>query len=403
MSVLIRIKSQIEEICRDPALRIYGFLLALTHALTAWWLPSWSLRWLTSDVTPICWPLFPGCEWLHVASRQQAEFISRVYGAAAIIIALHFLFKAGTRVGYFGLLALTLFKAFIVLIDFRMSFNQHYMTFFVSMIFLFLPQKRQAIMLQIALFYFWAGTIKLNAEWLSGANLYRPTFLFTGDWIKIACAYVVILEMVIVWGLFARRGKVFWVTLAQFIVFHIFSWPVVGYFYPLLMFVLIAIFALDRLSTDHRPISELWRGRDAYSAYLILVGFSVLQIVPYLFPGDHVLTGEGRSFSLNMFDGHVDCQAKATVTGEDGQQWTEDVPRSGQLRLRCDPIVFWGTGKARCRSRDWNGTRFRDFDLFVDAKRTTDQEFKPLIRISGFCATDPEYHSFRHNEWILTE
>ena len=55
------------------------------------------------------------------------------------------------------------------------------------------------------------------------------------------------LEMVIIFGVYARKNWIFWATLGQLAVFHIYSWPIVGYYYPMLMFGLCSIFALARL------------------------------------------------------------------------------------------------------------------------------------------------------------
>src|SRR6267142_2687052 len=99
----------------------------------------------------------------------------------------------------------------------------------------------------VTLFYFWAGTLKLNWEWVSGAGLYSPMWPFSGMGVVVACVYVIVLELGVTWGLLARRAWIFWTALAQFLVFHALSWQVVGFFYPLLMFAILAIFPLRRL------------------------------------------------------------------------------------------------------------------------------------------------------------
>ena len=163
------------------------------------------------------------------------------------------------------------------------------------------------------LFYFWAGTLKLNWEWVSGGALYRPLWLLTGPAVVAACAYVVVLELVIVWGLLSRRSWIFWSSLAQVLLFHVMSFAVVGWFYPLLMFALLAIFPLARCipGAPPEPASasassggacrgrrSRWRSR-----------FSLVQLTTHLYPGDTAITGEGRLFALHMFDARVVCEA----------------------------------------------------------------------------------------------
>ena len=68
----------------------------------------------------------------------------------------------------------------------------------------------------VVLFYFWAGIIKLNPEWISGAALYGESLLLIPDsLIPAACIYVVVLELLLIFGLLSNRASWFWATLAQ--------------------------------------------------------------------------------------------------------------------------------------------------------------------------------------------
>jgi hypothetical protein len=81
------------------------------------------------------------------------------------------------------------------------------------------------------------------------------------------------------------------------------------------MFALLAIFPLSRLfSADpERPSFVRLEGRlEARSTYALLAGFSLLQLVPYAFPGDSAITGQGRLFALHMFDAQVVCESHVT-------------------------------------------------------------------------------------------
>ena len=68
------------------------------------------------------------------------------------------------------MLATTL-KIGFVLLDFRFRANQYYMATAIVAILLFWPHKRDALRILLVAFYFWAGTLKLNIEWLSGSTL----------------------------------------------------------------------------------------------------------------------------------------------------------------------------------------------------------------------------------------
>jgi hypothetical protein len=259
----------------------------------------------------------------------------------------------------------------------------------------------------VTLFYFWAGTLKLNWEWVSGAGLYRPMWPFSGAGVIVACVYVIVLELGVAWGLLAQRAWIFWAAFAQFLVFHALSWQVVGFFYPLLMFAILAIFPLSRLVPPPDPpeglLAALSRGREARSVYALAVLFSVLQLIPYAFPGDRALTGQGRLYALHMFDARATCVGWAELHNADGTTTRRDLKLPLDTRIACDPIVYFNRARNLCRQRDAGRAAFEDLDLFLSARRSSDGEMKRVIDTKGFCAKRERYDPFRHNAWILTE
>ena len=324
-----------------------------------------------------------------------------------VAVAVLLLFTRGwtAPAGYFVLLALELLKVLIIAQDYRLRLNQHYMAFFVALVFLLLPVKRRALQYLIVLFYFWAGTLKLNPEWLSGASLYRRQFLWLPDaLVPAACAYVVVLETILVFGLLARRPWVFWGTLGQLALFHLMSWPIVGFFYPSLMFVLLTIFPLSRLfsAASERPSFARIEGRlEPRSTYALLAGFSLLQLVPYAFPGDSAITGQGRLFALHMFDALVVCESHVTLHDAQGRTRRIRVETGrGSARVRCDPIVHFNVARALCRQGIEQG-RWTDVDLSLRSRRTTDSLLRPVVEVEEFCRQPLTYDLWRPNPWIL--
>jgi hypothetical protein len=326
------------------------------------------------------------------------------YFTLAIAALLLFTRRWTTGAAYVVLLALELLKIVVIAQDYRLRLNQHYMAFFVALAFLLFPAKRRVLQYLIILFYFWAGTLKLNREWLSGAALYRKDFLPLPEvLVPAACAYVVVLETVLVFGLLARRAWIFWATLAQVALFHAMSWPIVGSFYPSLMFCLIAIFPLSRLwpvGADWPSFARIERGLELRSTYALLAGFSLLQLIPYAFPGDSAITGEGRLFALHMFDAQVVCEAYVTFhDAQGGARRVTLTAGQGSTRMRCDPIVYFNVGRGLCRQGIANG-RWTEIDLLLRSRRSTETDVRTVVDIEGFCATNPTYDLWRPNAWI---
>jgi len=402
------LRSQVDEIERDPALRWYGVALALLHVVTyLYWVDQRVAAVVHAQAEPICWPLVPECEKLRVLSASGVVLLLRAYFAAAIGAGLLFASRRLVPWAYAGLVLVNLLKLGVMLLDYRLRMNQHYMGFFATFAYLLVPGKRDALRVLVTLFYFWAGTLKLNWEWISGAGLYRPMWPFSGVGVVLACVYVIVLELGVAWGLLAKRAWVFWASFAQFMVFHALSWQVVGFFYPLLMFAILAIFPLSRLVEPRDPpeglLAALWRRRALRSAYALATLFSLLQLVPYAFPGDRTLTGQGRLYALHMFDARPTCVGWADLHNGDGTTTRRDLKLPLDTRIACDPIVYFNRARNLCRQRDAGRVAFEDLDLFLSARRTSDGEMKRVIATRGFCAKGERYDPFRHNAWILTE
>ena len=391
------LRRQIEEIRADPALRAYGAALALLHVLTAYWtLREGKLALLVPGREAICWPLLPDCEWLRVLPIDALELAVAAWAVGGVAVAVAFARRRWTPAAFAGLLLLTVFEVVLLALDFRLRRNQHGMALWTTGAFLFVPGKRRALPLLICSFYFWAGTLKLNWEWLSGAALYRPLWLFSGRGVVLACGYVIVLELVVVWGLLARRALPFWGALAQLAVFHVFSWPVVGFFYPILMFGILAIFPLARLLAG--PSAPSPRAAPALAAV-----FAAFQLAPQLLPGDPALTGEGRLFALHMFDARVSCEAWAELHRADGSLLRRNLRLHTEARTACDPILIHGFARNLCRERDAGRLAFVDLDVHLLSRRASERELRTVIDLPDFCAQLPGYRLFGHNEWIRAE
>jgi len=402
------LRSQIAEIERDDALRWYGVAMAFLHVVTyLYWVDQRIVAFIHAQAEPICWPLVPECEKVRVLSAAGVALLLRAYFAAAIGTGLLFASRRLVSWAYAGLVLVNVLKLAVMLLDYRLRMNQHYMGFFATFAYLLVPGKRDALRVLVTLSYFWAGTLKLNWEWVSGAGLYRPMWPFSGAGVAIACVYVIVLELGVTWGLLAKRARVFWTALGQFLVFHALSWQVVGFFYPLLMFAILAIFPLSRLVEPRDPpeglLVALWKGRGLRSVYALAALFSLLQLVPYAFPGDRTLTGQGRLYALHMFDARATCVGWADLHNADGTTTRRDLKLPLDTRVACDPIVYFNRARNLCRQRDAGRVAFEDLDLFLSARRSSDGEMKRVIATTGFCAKGERYDPFRHNAWILTE
>ncbi|MFN2427112.1 MAG: hypothetical protein ABR587_11775 [Candidatus Binatia bacterium] len=392
---------QIREIAADRVLRLYGVALACVNVLTfVHWQASGLSRTLAGNRTPICWPFWEDCHAWRVLTVESVSAILGIYLVLSVAAGACFLSKRHVRWGYFGLILVNALRVAIMVQDFTLRANQHYMASWAALAFLFFPHRRVLVPALLVSFYFWAGVLKLDMEWLSGAALYNRERLWIPDaLVPASCVYVVVLEMVLIFGLYARRSWIFWATFGQLLLFHVYSWPIVGFYYPMLMFGLISIFALIRLSGP--PMSLRSVAGTGGPAVILLGGFALTQFLPVAFPGNSAITGEGRLFALNMFDARVVCHASATLRTEDGRSRKVFLSnKSYAKRIACDPILFFNLAREKCRGSD-RKARVVDLDLSLRSRRTTDGEFRDVIDLRNFCTSGVTYDMWRPNDWIL--
>lgn len=374
------------EVRSQPTLRYFGSLLGLTHVLTC-------LFWLTSpnhyvsaltDSLPLCWPFLHGCEDWGRLSPQTVIVLLTLYTAVSAASAFAFLYTKTVLPAFALLATASLIKLGIFLLDYRLSGNYHYMHFWVLFAYFFAVHKALTIRFLLVGFYLGAGVIKLNREWLTGAIFPVGTIL-TGQWLKVACAYVVVLELVLVFGLFAKRRWIFWVTLTQLFIFHAVSYFYVGFYYPSLFFCFLALFVMCEVKQG-QPLRIFQLAELPWNSRAILAGFVGLQLIPWVLGGDRALDGRGRLLSLTMFDARPQCEMRIVARFSVGE---ERLPaRYASMvdpRLICDPHVMLADARHYCRKLENDG-EFKDMNISLHSKRQTDAQFREVFSFQDFCS-----------------
>jgi hypothetical protein len=381
----------------------YGWALLASHAVVwAFFAQTQILRGVTADVEPYCWPYFESCWQWRLPSYGHALIV--MVGYLALILACAAAqWHQRPRTFRVGLVVVNLALFALVSLDYRLRANEFYMLLWIQSVYLCATSFRWTIPVAILSCYFWAGVLKTNHEWLSGTVLYGPLWGIPPEWVPVACAYVVFLELIAIWGLLARRTRWTIVTLLQLALFHIQSLSQIHWFYPALMATILSWFAAERFlgTPDGRAtLASLLRGRAPRAAYVTLGVFALLQLTPHLYNRDSTLTGQGRVFALHMFEARQDCEVSATPTANTGVAAPVNlkVPTLAP-RMVCDPLVYFNRAQNLCRVRRITEPDF-DIHLTMKAKRRTDPDFTTIIDEPGFCAAEHEYAILRNNVWL---
>ena len=398
------LRAQVREISSDRVLRYYGFFVSTLVTLTATqWLNVHTQYWLLKDMDAICWPMFQTCRNVRVLSMSGLTIFFYVILVASIASGLLFLRERTATFAWFGLLIINIVKYGVILVDYRLRLNQHIIAFWITLAFLLIPRKKWTAKLLIILIYFWAGLIKIDPEWLSGSALYIKPWFISNTLLPWACLYVVFLEVILTWALLWGKRWMAWLTFAQLIIFHVFSFKIVGFFYPTLMFAILSIFPLCWILEPKKPslMRELSQKPHLVApTAVIAVIFSFFQILPKTFPGQTAVTGEGRLLALHMFDAFTSCQSFAKLRFEHGRVLRQNLYTPLAPRIRCDPIVYLSRARDICH-RNIENKHLEQVDLFLETKRAVDEGYNPVIDLEDFCSKKIRYSFFSSNDWIL--
>lgn len=386
------LRSQISEIQNTKGLSLFGAFLAVSHiyAIALWNKNDFFVNLMSPmNSEPICFPFFPNCYSLMVFSNGALTAFLYFYLFLSLLSLFCFLQKDLLKYGYLSLIALTIIKLGVHLSNYNFMGNYHYMANFVYLAYLFIPHKKIVIKYLIVAFYFAAGLLKINIEWLSGAAMINPPVIM-GSFLVASLFYVILLELVFVFGLLSSNKYIRWAALGQFIAFHIFSWHIVGFFYPMVMFSLLSIFIIDEFlyhkkqAIPENHLELFFFGKEKALVYTVIGIFAFLQIFPFFFAKDTSLSGSLRLSSLNMFDAKTDCKVLMIAHNKGKSAHLAPSRQRRGVRLQCDPVVFLNQIKQWC---DINKTKneFERLSFSISSRRSTDINFQPVLFLEDAC------------------
>lgn len=336
-------------------------------------------------------------------------------------------------------------KLFFYLADFRLFTNFHHFHLFYTLVFLVAPDKLRWFRLALVLSYLLSGLVKLTPSWMFGEYFNslpdKLPLLPKVDWVVTAASVgVIVLELL---------GPLCWFTRAQwlrrlsfgaFLVFHLYSGVIVGFWYTSLMLPLVVAAFLG----FNEPLHAGWRFARRQAAvigvFLVALAGGVWN---YFIPGDSRLTGEGTYTGLFMFD--ANHAVKFQVNIRKGENlWVFQVHRNwrfpgepirdaeivcarfkngepvgnfrvtapvrdggevifnpryftdARMRISGDPYLYYFYARELQR-------RYQPDQLSLRLDRSLDgrDDYTTVLRITDFAALAPEYRLLRRNDWIL--
>ncbi|MBY0315828.1 MAG: PQQ-binding-like beta-propeller repeat protein [Bdellovibrionales bacterium] len=281
--------------------------------------------------------------------------------------------------------------------DYRLMGNFHLMQHWTTVLFLVIPYTIHHLRLFFCLFYFFAGLLKLNKDWVSGLSLFGPGLPISEEVRSALLIGVIILEIGLIWGLLLPSRKVALGVFAILVVFHLCSTFYIQLYYPTIMLLLLTFIPLGL-------IYEKWTDihiKDFLNfRFGILVSiFLISQLNPYLSAGDTAITGEGRLTALNMIDIKPHCVAPLIYQeGENSWQEVDLAQNHRAVRVTCDPAYFVSQIQDFCSK---NPSQKALFGLLT--RRPSQSEYQPVFWMTEACQQAFKYSVWGRNSFVVPQ
>ncbi len=437
---------QCGEVDRDPRLKIIcGCLLLYFHMTFHHWRErAVSLSTLGNplfDYAPA--PFLENFRGLIFMDQFQTQTWLYGQGMLALLGLFSLFYFRSSRLAMGLLMWLFFNKLYFYLADFRLFTNYHHFHLFYTLVFLISTDKLRFFRIALVVSYFLSGVVKLTPSWLFGEYFNslpdKLPLLPKLDWVVTAARVsVIVLEFLGPLGWFTRVRWLRRLSLGAFIVFHLYSGVIVGFWYTTLMLPLVVAAFLGFKE-------PLLAGYQFAGRHLAALGLFAIVLVGGCFhliiPGDVRLTAEGRYLGLFMFDANHSVQFQAEIEkgdklwivrifrdrqpgGDDGDNGircafyqNDELVRSfsvagpiradgeiifnptyftaARMRIAGDPYLYYFWARELVR-------RYRPDRLSIrlDERLDGHTETVTLLNIPDFAALNPSYACFRHNEWI---
>jgi len=437
-----------DEVDRDPRLKIIAGCLLLYYHLTFYFWRQNAVPLSTAgdavfDYVPA--PFFQGLRGLVFLNQFQTETYLYVLGMLALL-GLFSLFYLRSSLPALCLLAwLFVNKLYFYLGDFRLFTNYHHFHLLYTLTFLLAQDKLRFFRAVLGLSYLMSAVVKLSPSWLLGEYFNSvagklPLLPQANGVVLAASVGLIVLEL---FGPLCWFTRVRWLrrlSFGAFILFHLYSGVIVGFWYTTLMLPVVAAAFLE----FDEPLQSGYRFLRRHLVVFALFALALLgSLYHYFIPGDVRLTAEGRYYGLFMFDANHSVRFVTQIRKGD-KTWIIELHRrwnspgataaidssihcevfeagrplggfpvtqpildggdvlfnpqyfnSARMRMYGDPYLYFHYARELVRRCRPDRVSIR-LDQQLDGRR----EFVTLLEIPDFARLDPSYRAFSHNEWI---
>jgi hypothetical protein len=360
--------------------------LTFAHLVTAirWYgFSIWGL-YDNSSIKSACYPFFSQCLKVSFDNPYPIKYLLITYITLSCLFFIPLLLNK-KKIALFIFLLLFAIKTFIFVSRYNIMGNYHIMHLSLIIGILLCYGQSTLYRLIVCLQYFFAGLLKINMEWLSGAAMVSYPRLLPEVLFGPTLVYVIVLELVLIWGLLSQNHLLRRLTLLQLVIFHGYSYFIVGYFYPMIMLGILIPLFIEEWSNLKLNWSFDYKRRLFYPCYAFIALIVFWNVASKFSEHDPAKDGRVRYFSLNMLDAKTSCNLKLIEVLPDKTIRTLNIPAlASAIRVWCDPVIFEGYLKRLCEDPEFKKSN-SILNFHLETRRYTENEFEPIRETKDVC------------------
>lgn len=378
------LKSNFWEINRSPLLHYLGAMLSLLHILNYFFWRG-SAPFLSGTIAKplLCWEFFENCSSTGLLSSHLPQQLFSIYAFVAVLSLLSFIWQRFVRLSWTTLLLASSIHAFLYAADASLRQDIQGLLIFLSLSFLFIPNKAAIIRVTVILFYLLTAHAELTPEWLSGSNLveFIPFPFKALEWVT---ALGIAIKLTLPFLLISPYGQRLALAASGLISLHIFHFYFRHDFSSLALIFLVLFFIIDfyvRKKLERETLyqsyaqpepSKLW-----WPIAALFYIFCQTTFTPTTWLGSMirvtgpVATSECQHISFAKFNNKVEQIENSALEALD-------------QNIKCHPLVAFNSAKDICQKFN-NQPEFISLSSYFLSRSLSEDQYRTIFSIENIC------------------
>jgi hypothetical protein len=402
-------RSNIWEIKKSGALKTLGGILALFHiAQFFFWNTEGRLPLkLVQQGLPMCWSFMEHCGWMQSIPFGILTFVYYAYVSFIGLAACVLLLTEWVAFGYWLLAIGSFFGLTLYFQDLRLSSNEGYLIFLLSLGYLLVPSKHRLMRRLVISFFVAHGLSEAASDWLSGVwymdHLHLPVKL--AEWLA---AMSVVVQMIGSAAMLFRDGRYFWsgwLVLFFYTITHLYMGDMLSSSLSIGSLLYLAFDEIELRKAERQYIyqsfirpepSFFWGG-------VMLTIFWCAQLLPFAsLPRESKVRKALSVWTLHPEAANEDCDQKTFAIYKNRVEEIDVTPQlSRQPAMFCNPYLRYLDLKGTCKILKESNEDFVTLSSVLNIRNFREKTSYRAFEVQDFCNPNLTYQHVGEVQWTM--